>query len=512
MNEEKKELSPVIQSYLFETRSLAKNLEELPQNVQDNLNYLKISKDNSDLLGFQKVYKLLKALEAVYESLKEGSVVYTENIRDLVKEVSAKINECCDVIEKNDEDQPLEEVDIHRLLVYCDKAVAKEIFDIKQAVKKGTKHSILKLILEHYKKDEEINIKSSKVEELINMQEEMIARTYIIGNQIELLRNAINSNDHRAMKDTYKLLLNDSQSLQNSLRLVHEHLRTLVHDDSFLENHKEFNGFFVYANSEKYYIPSDFIFDVICANSLDYITNQNQKYVVYEKEDESGTKIEREEIPVYALSSLLPGKMVKNTNILDTILLADYQSQKIGIIVDTMQKFVSIIQKPLPTSFANFKLLQGVAFDEKYDMIPILYLPEIMRRFRSQRSYDVKKFEAYTRTHINKILIVDDSTTTREIQHSILSGNGYLVDEAFDGIDAMEKIRKKQFDLIVCDDVMPRMNGEIFLDNIRRMENYAKIPVVAISEEPIRKANAFVSKSDFTRDKLLEKISEVLHE
>mgnify|MGYP003510617167 FL=1 len=76
----------------------------------------------------------------------------------------------------------------------------------------------------------------------------------------------------------------------------------------------------------------------------------------------------------------------------------------------------------------------------------------------------------------------------------------------------MEKIRKKQFDLIVCDDVMPRMNGEIFLDNIRRMENYAKIPVVAISEEPIRKANAFVSKSDFTRDKLLEKISEVLHE
>ena len=56
------------------------------------------------------------------------------------------------------------------------------------------------------------------------------------------------------------------------------------------------------------------------------------------------------------------------------------------------------------------------------------------------------------------------------------------------------------------------MNGEIFLDNIRRMENYAKIPVVAISEEPIRKANAFVSKSDFTRDKLLEKISEVLHE
>ena len=88
MKDEKKELSQVVKTY-----SLAKNLEELPQNVQENLNYLKISKDNSGLLDFQKLYKLLKALEDVYESLNDGSIVFTENIKDLVKEVAAKINE-----------------------------------------------------------------------------------------------------------------------------------------------------------------------------------------------------------------------------------------------------------------------------------------------------------------------------------------------------------------------------------------------------------------------------------
>ena len=41
MKDEKNELSQVVKTYLFETRSLAKNLEELPQNVQENLNYLK---------------------------------------------------------------------------------------------------------------------------------------------------------------------------------------------------------------------------------------------------------------------------------------------------------------------------------------------------------------------------------------------------------------------------------------------------------------------------------------
>ena len=48
-------------------------------------------------------------------------------------------------------------------------------------------------------------------------------------------------------------------------------------------------------------------------------------------------------------------------------------------------------------------------------------------------------------------------------EHTILEGNGFYVEEAFDGIDAMEKIRSNQFDLIICDDKMPRMNGELFL-------------------------------------------------
>ena len=135
-----------------------------------------------------------------------------------------------------------------------------------------------------------------------------------------------------------------------------------------------------------------------------------------------------------------------------------------------------------------------------------------MKKFRALRGYDVKKFEAITRKHINKVLIVDDSKTTRQIENTILSGNGFLVEEAVDGIDAMEKIHGKQFDLIVCDDAMPRMNGEILLDNLRRMENYAKVPVLAMGVRPLEKADAFISKSGFKRDSLIQKIKELLHE
>ncbi|MBR6079671.1 MAG: response regulator [Treponema sp.] len=197
---------------------------------------------------------------------------------------------------------------------------------------------------------------------------------------------------------------------------------------------------------------------------------------------------------------------------MDTILIVDYQSQRIGIIVDSVQKFVSLIKKNLPPAFKNFVPLQGLAFDEKYDMVPILHVPEIMRRFRALRGYDVKRFEALTKKHINRILIVDDSDTTRQITRTILMANNFIVDEAVDGIDAIEKIKQKQFDLVLCDDDMPRMNGEILLDNIRRMENYSEVPVVAMADSNIEKADAFVSKAEFKRDILIGTVKKLLGE
>ena len=340
----------------------------------------------------------------------------------------------------------------------------------------------------------------------------MIARTYIIDNQAAMLKAAIADKDMHAINEAYKLLANDTQNIQNTLLIAHENLVSLIQDDSFIKNHQEYQGFFVMANGEKYLIPSIYIHDVICESPLNYETVQNQKIVKYVVESESGEAADaiEEEVPVYYLSSLLPGQKAKKLNITDTILIVDYQSQRIGIIVDSVQKFVSVIKKNLPSSFEKFAPVEGIVFDEKYDMIPILHIPEIMKMFRSLRGYDVKKFEAITKKHINKILIVDDSETTRQIERTILTANNFLVDEAQDGIAAMEKIKQKQFDLILCDDEMPRMNGDILLDNIRRMDNYKSVPVVAMADRPLAKADAFVSKSDFSRDYLIQTLNRML--
>lgn len=504
------ESATIIRNYLSETRWLVYALKEKASFSREILRVLSVTKDNSRILGFTPVYKIYRAVENLYKAIQDEKIVFNENLRVLLQKVSVKLSEMCDLIEK-EEFEELMECEIRPYLLYLDKAEAGEIFNAESLGKKKENQPLSKEADgESSGEDTVVHIQSSKVGQLVNMHEEMIARSYIIMNQVEILKNAIRDGDMRTARDSYKQIAVDSQNLQASLLLSHDQIMSFIQDDAFLAQHQDFQGFFVFANGRKYLIPSEFVQDVVTESPLNYEEKQNQKFLIYIQENESGSERNREEIPVYSLGSLLPGKAQRGRAIMDSIIIVSYQSQKIGIIVDSMHKFVSLIKKPMPPVFAHFPILRGLAFDEKYDMIPILYIPEILKRFRAMRPYDVKKFESMVKKHTNRVLIVEDSETTRLIEHTILEGNGFLVDEACDGIEAMAKIKEGQFDLILCDDEMPRMNGEIFLDNLRRMENYAKVPVIAVSNVEIPKSDVFISKADFKRDDLIQKIKEIL--
>lgn len=508
-------LSPVIKNFLSETRWLVTALKKQPRRAQEILRVISITKDNARILGFAPVYKLYRATEDLYKSICDEKTGVTENIAVLVSAVARKIEECCALIEKDDLDS-LSELDILPYLIYLDKAVTGEIFDARALF--GSQHALEDKSAtranaqSQEEKDALIQIQSSKIAQLVNQHEEMIARSYILTNQVELLKSAIHTGDLKIAKEAYKLLASDTQNLQSNLMQTHDQLMSFVQDDAFLARHQDFQGFFVLANGRKYLIPAEFVLDVISESPLNYEEKQNQKILVSIQENESGSDEKREEIPIYALSSLLPGTPPAQNPVMDTIILVNYQSQKIGIIVDSMLKFVSLIKKPMPKAFDHFPILLGLAFDEKYDMIPILSVPEIMKKFKAMRGYDVKKFVVSTRKHIPRILVVDDSDTTRLIEHTIVETNGFLVDEAFDGIDAIAKLKERAFDLIITDDAMPRMDGEILLDNVRRMEHYKSVPVIALATTPIPKSDVFISKSDFRRNELVQKIKELLHE
>jgi two-component system chemotaxis response regulator CheY len=82
-----------------------------------------------------------------------------------------------------------------------------------------------------------------------------------------------------------------------------------------------------------------------------------------------------------------------------------------------------------------------------------------------------------------RILIVDDAATVRMYHRSILEKAGYEVDEAMNGIEALEKIlATTPYDLYLVDINMPKMDGYTFLQELRKLA-IPQRPAIMISTE-----------------------------
>lgn len=85
-------------------------------------------------------------------------------------------------------------------------------------------------------------------------------------------------------------------------------------------------------------------------------------------------------------------------------------------------------------------------------------------------------------TTMKKILVVDDSATMRMLVSLTIKKavSGVSVTEAVNGLDALEKLRKSDFDLVLTDYQMPEMDGPQLIQNIRA-EVSGTIPIIIIT-------------------------------
>ncbi|MDR1163187.1 MAG: chemotaxis response regulator CheY [Candidatus Accumulibacter sp.] len=86
-----------------------------------------------------------------------------------------------------------------------------------------------------------------------------------------------------------------------------------------------------------------------------------------------------------------------------------------------------------------------------------------------------------------KILVVDDFPTMRRFIRNLLKELGFSnVDEADDGISALQKLKIKDFELVLTDWNMPNMDGLQLLQAIRANEDFARLPVIMLTAEAKR--------------------------
>jgi|ETNmetMinimDraft_26_1059896.scaffolds.fasta_scaffold00078_18 chemotaxis protein histidine kinase CheA/ActR/RegA family two-component response regulator len=120
---------------------------------------------------------------------------------------------------------------------------------------------------------------------------------------------------------------------------------------------------------------------------------------------------------------------------------------------------------------------------------------------------------------VKSVLVVEDSVMVRELERNILESAGYEVDVAVDGLEGVEKLEQKPYDLVVSDIQMPRMDGYEFISKFKSDERYKHIPAIIIStlakEEEKRKgfeagADRYIVKSAFDKDTLLTAVESLI--
>lgn len=118
-----------------------------------------------------------------------------------------------------------------------------------------------------------------------------------------------------------------------------------------------------------------------------------------------------------------------------------------------------------------------------------------------------------------RVLVVDDSLTVRELQRKLLVNRGYEVAVAVDGMDGWNALRAEDFDLLITDIDMPRMDGIELVTLVRRDSRLQSLPVMVVSykdrEEDRRRgldagADYYLAKASFHDDALLDAVMELI--
>jgi two-component system chemotaxis sensor kinase CheA len=193
--------------------------------------------------------------------------------------------------------------------------------------------------------------------------------------------------------------------------------------------------------------------------------------------------------------------------------------QTAGFIVDEFldERDTTVKALGVPPGMAGFTV-GGLALEDG-SVVPLLNPAALFDRLAALRPVDQAKTGDESHRPAPKILIVDDSITTRSLERSILEAHGYQVRLAVDGVEALQKLGAEPFDLVITDVMMPRMDGFELLQEMKRRKETERIPVIVVTslERPEEQerglslgADAYIVKRKFDQRELLNIVRQIL--
>ena len=269
-------------------------------------------------------------------------------------------------------------------------------------------------------------------------------------------------------------------------------------------------GFPIRCGEINFIIPANFVETIILLNREEIITIVDRPEIKYNERI----------IKLYYLNQILHIKE-ESSSAADTVFVVIVRSYDdvLAIAVDNISSMKSVILKNMPSFIENIPVFSGIVLNEDYQMVSVLHVPTIIKIAKHIKTIDMKKRHIEFEKLRKSILVVDDSRPTREIESEILSAEGYLVDTAADGAQALKAAKNKRYDLICTDINMPVMDGFMLTENLKKNEELSRIPIIVISslssEEDQKRAallgaSRYIVKNSFNNHNLLEAVKDLI--
>jgi two-component system chemotaxis sensor kinase CheA len=189
---------------------------------------------------------------------------------------------------------------------------------------------------------------------------------------------------------------------------------------------------------------------------------------------------------------------------------------KVDDIVDEQQ----VLVKGLGKLLSRVRNISGATILGSGKVVPVLNITDLMKSaIRVTGRIKGRPDEETPIIKTGKILVVEDSITSRTMLKNVLETAGYKVATAVDGLDGFTKARSGEFDLILSDVDMPRINGFELTTKIRGDKKLNELPVILLTALESREdrehgievgADAYIIKSSFDQGNLLEVIRKLI--
>lgn len=188
-------------------------------------------------------------------------------------------------------------------------------------------------------------------------------------------------------------------------------------------------------------------------------------------------------------------------------------AERAALLVEQVLEEHDLLVKPFEPPLKRVRYWRGAA------LLPQGSICLIMRTSDVVRAETPPPAESSRAPLVQRILLVEDSLTTRVQEKRILEGAGYEVVTAVDGLDALEKLAQEPVDAVVSDVEMPNMDGFELTRRLRADARWLGLPVVlvtSLSSEADRRrgleagANAYIPKPSFTQSVLLTTLARCL--